>query len=165
MTAARSRGNGSVNPLCKECKRTVNRFPGQRPQNGPNRKHHLLIVDTMQQPQDCPKTEPKEKALLCLCPATGAIFQFFQKCKWSWNEQNLVGECGDDSFMVRTHQTHIEAEKQIYIRSKDGRRPSDKPHICQAMGPQNGPQRKIQPIVPRPSNIFQYTTSSHPVAT
>jgi hypothetical protein len=41
---------------------------------------------------------------------------------------------------VRTHQTHIEAEKQSYIRSKDGRGPS-------ATGPWNGPQRKIQPIV------------------
>jgi hypothetical protein len=86
-----------------------NRFPGQRPQNGPNRKHHLLIVVTMQQSQDGPKTDPKEKALLCRCPATGAVIQLFQKCKWSWNEQNHIGECGDDSFTVRTHRTHIEA--------------------------------------------------------
>jgi hypothetical protein len=42
----------SAEKLCKECKRAVKRFPGQRPQNGPNRKHHLLIVITMQQPQD-----------------------------------------------------------------------------------------------------------------
>jgi hypothetical protein len=40
-----------------------------------------------------------------------------------------------------------EAEKQSYIRSKDGRGPS-------ATGPRNGPQRKIQPIVvPLPRNI------------
>jgi hypothetical protein len=42
----------SAAKLYKECKWTVNRFPGQQPQNGPNRKHHLLIVVTMQQPQD-----------------------------------------------------------------------------------------------------------------
>jgi hypothetical protein len=59
-----------------------------------------------------------------------------------------LGECGDDSFTVRTHQTHIEAEKQSYIRSKDGLGPS-------ATGPRNGPQRKIEPIVVLlpPSNI------------
>jgi hypothetical protein len=83
----------------------------------------------MQQPQDWPKTDPKEKALLGRCPATGAVIQFFQKCKWSWIEQNYIGEHGDDSFTVRTPQTHIEAQKQSYISSKDGRGPSDKHQI------------------------------------
>jgi hypothetical protein len=39
--------------------------------------------------------------------ATGSEIQFFQKCKWSWNEQNHIGEVGDDSFTVHTHQTLI----------------------------------------------------------
>jgi hypothetical protein len=68
----------------------------------------------------------KEKAtpLLCHCPATGALIQFFQRYKWSRNEQNHVGECGDDSFTVRSRQTHRETGKQIYIRSTNGHRPS-----------------------------------------
>jgi hypothetical protein len=97
---------------------------------------------------------------LCRCPATGAAIQFFQKCKWSWNEQNHIGECGDDSFTVRTRQTHIEAQEQSYIRSKDGRGPSDKHHICPATGPRNGPQRNIQPtVVPLPRNIGHWSAS------
>jgi hypothetical protein len=136
----------SAKKLYKECKWMVHRFLGLRPQSGPNRKHHLLIVVTMQQPQNWPKTDPKEKALLCRCPATGAVIQFFQKCKWSWNVQNHIGEVGDDSSTVRTHQTHTEAEKQSYIRSEGGRGPSDKHHICPTTGPWNGPRIKIQPI-------------------
>jgi hypothetical protein len=95
--------------------------------------------------------------LLCRCTATGAVIQFFQKCKWSYNEQNHIGEVGDDSFTVRSHQTHRETEKQIYIRSTNGS--SDKHHICPVTGPWNGPQRKGHPIVVQlPSN-----RSRHPI--
>jgi hypothetical protein len=160
------------------CNGSVNTFPGQRPPKelyGPpqsyirsaNRRSRgnglradqtekttcLLSLQCNSLRTDQKRT-PKEKALLCRCPATGAVIQFFQKCKWSWNEQNHGGKCGNDSFTVRTHQTHIQAEKQSYIRSKDGHGPSDKNLICPATGPRNGPQRKIQPIVvPLPSNI------------
>jgi hypothetical protein len=61
---------------------------------------------------------------LCRCPATGAVIQFFQKCKWSRNEQNHVWEGGDDSYTVRSHQTHRETDKQSYVRSTEGCRPS-----------------------------------------
>jgi hypothetical protein len=89
--------------------------------------------------------------LLCRCAATGAVIQFFQKCKWSRNEQNHVWEGVDDSYTVRSRQTHREREKQIYIKSTND--PSDKHHICPAKGPRNGPRRKGHPIVvPLPSN-------------
>jgi hypothetical protein len=41
---------------------------------------------------------------LCRCIATRSEIQFFQKCKLSWNERKHIGEVGDDSFTVHTHQ-------------------------------------------------------------
>jgi hypothetical protein len=108
------------------------------------------------------RTDPKEKTtpLLCRCPATGAVIQFFQKFKQSWNEQNHVGGGGGVMIPILSAAIRLtETDKQIYMRSSNGRGPSDKHHLCHSTGPQKGLQRKDHPTaVPLPSN-----RSRHPI--
>jgi hypothetical protein len=107
--------------------RTKNKTP-PLPSNGSSDQTNTTLAQ-----QQVLRTDPKEKTtpLLCRCPATGVVIQFFQKCKWSRNEQNH-GEGGDDSYTVCIHHTHRETDKQHNNGTFPGQRVGK--HIPEATG-------------------------------
>jgi hypothetical protein len=89
----------SIQPATKRKQHLLIVVANQQPQNGPKIKHHHCPstdphqTNTTLVQQRVLRTDLKEKTtpLLCRCPATGVVIQFFQKCKWSRYEQHDNG--------------------------------------------------------------------------
>jgi hypothetical protein len=129
MTTARFRGNGSVNTSPRGAHQKSN---FSKNVNGPGTNRTTLVRSvTIPLRSTHIKLSYRQKNKVPMSSArfpwdglTGSCLigsrteiQFFQKCKWSWNEQKNIGEVGDDSFTVHRHRTHIESEKKIQMGS------------------------------------------------
>jgi hypothetical protein len=78
-------------------------------------------------------------------PKEQTAFQFFQKCKKSWNEQNHVGECGDDSYLsaaIRLTERQTK-KKYIYKEYKRTWAIRQTPHLPSNGSSERTPKKKL----------------------